>query len=196
MKCWQLLFGLFLATIPDVSSGVLATHLIFGYEPIWMNETLSAFLRQLCSYVAGAMLGMLPDFDHLLAKKPRNIEQLSGEHRSISHHPLITIPVALLILWVLFSEKWALVGGLAMFAHYIDDTFDKSGVQWFYPLWPNHIEFFRPDIINIRTPEDVKKNPPPELQEWLEENFLQISRKSVINTVYTLCAAILVLKGG
>ena len=198
MKLWEKLLGLALAEMPDVASGVLAAHVVFGYAPIWQAHTWIEAKHQLTAYILGSIIAVLPDFDFLFAKKPERLEELSGEHRTIAHHPVLTIPALAIVLGT-FSWEWAVIAILAMAAHYVDDSFDEKGVQWHYPIYPNHFEFLRDgQLLKIRTPKDVQKNPPPQLQEWLEQSFLRICWRSVGYTLYTLAAIItvLALKGG
>ena len=125
MWFWTLA-SLGLAGILDLAVGALIVHLLseyFVYPLVWWQ------------YAIGALLGASPDLDLFYAfwsKTP------NGHHEFLTHRPIVGIPLAATIGWLLGGEFWAWCAGGGVFWHYLHDTkgflcLYDSGLAW---LWP------------------------------------------------------------
>jgi hypothetical protein len=80
----------------------------------------------------GAMLALLPDIDIMPAILRGKVE---GDHRTTWWHaPLVVIPIAMIVAFVLGGVYWMLVAVACLLWHYAHDTFD--GVRWLRPFSP------------------------------------------------------------
>ncbi|MDP2630948.1 MAG: metal-dependent hydrolase [Candidatus Uhrbacteria bacterium] len=126
MWFWTLA-SLGLAGALDLAIGVLLVHLLseyFAYPLVWWQ------------YAIGALLGASPDVDLFYAFFRKNA---SGHHEYLTHRPILGVPFAIFLGWMIGGEFWAIAAGLGAFWHYLHDTegflgLSGGGIAWFWPF--------------------------------------------------------------
>jgi hypothetical protein len=95
-------------------------------------------------FVFALVSALLPDIDMLwywYAKKYRTSKVLDN-HRSITHYPVVYIPVVL-VLYFYFGFHIAIVFSLLVLYHLVHDTFFIGwGVKWFWPVSQRSFKIF------------------------------------------------------
>lgn len=96
--------------------------------------TLAGVQPALWHLAVGGVLAVLPDFD--IVSDVLRTKEPAGNHRvSPMHRPLLVIPAASLVAYILGGNTWTLITFLCVLWHYLHDTppLSKGGISW---LWP------------------------------------------------------------
>ena len=178
MWFWTFL-SLGLAGILDLAVGTLVIHLlstVHGYPLAWWQ------------YVIGACLGASPDIDLFLAFFRKNA---SAHHEYLTHRPVVGIPFAVAIGWVLGGDFWAIAAGIGVCWHYLHDTdgflgLNGGGIAW---CWP-----FSQKYWGVRNYRIVSQTPRADdgggnNYEWFHKTYLSPTRRSIVEFMLTsMCA--------
>jgi membrane-bound metal-dependent hydrolase YbcI (DUF457 family) len=99
--------------------------------------------------VAGALMGVLPDLDILLALifgKWTPGKSLLNHHRYITHTPLIYLIASLILYW-LADWKIALLFGSITLSHLVMDSWGTDdGIMWLWPLRHEQYSLYQKDL--------------------------------------------------
>lgn len=131
MWFWKIV-ALGFAGILDLAAGLLIVHVLsvyFAHPLVWWQ------------YAIGAFLGASPDIDLFYAFWKNNA---TGHHDYLTHRPIIGIPLATTIGWILGGEFWAIAAGIGVLWHYLHDTdgflgLDGGGIAWCWPLSKKYV---------------------------------------------------------
>lgn len=187
MKLIKIAIGLLLAVLPDVGSGLLATHII---SKIFEYPVTPAF------YLGGICFALLPDID--LAWQWLRERRINDLHKTLPHYPLVMLPLVHHATghW---SGFWSLAGPLAMFFHYIHDSLGESwGLAWFWPVSRNWFKFFtwhqgRFKIAVELTQEELRSLPLRPAESYLAEYWQSLSAELVLSTAWFIAVVFVVL---
>lgn len=119
----------------DLGIGLLLTTAIAIYAGLEPSLWLLA---------AGIGGSILPDWDMIpyLVKSSGKLDQWAHKHRDISHYPLLTIPLIVILTGSLAGSCFAITVAVTMTAHYICDTDEIGwGVRWLYPFSKRYFAF-------------------------------------------------------
>jgi membrane-bound metal-dependent hydrolase YbcI (DUF457 family) len=185
LSTFGMLFGLFLAVLPDFGSGLLSAKVM---------EIFTGVVLGLWPYLLGIFFAVLPDCDVVLQKFLGN--EIDSRHREITHYPLVVIPSVFLLMWagtgivgVKYPIFWASLSALALFLHYLHDTMGAGyGVPWFMPFSRTRFEFFgrknsRRHLIAQWTFEELRSMPQIPLESWLS-GFVAFNTECIIGCIY------------
>jgi hypothetical protein len=90
-------------------------------------------IDSLITPIIGGIIGLAPDVDlsYYFKRNGRPVDH----HRSALHYPLLCIPIAAIIVCVLWGAPWALATAFCLMAHYIHDaTGPYGGLVAFWPF--------------------------------------------------------------
>lgn len=119
-----------------------ATLGVLLFKEVFMINTSDNFVATLLSFVLGAVIGFLPDFDFLNKKLKSNIYYLE-HHRKWTHSILVHIPLSIILSFILLRFKviewgnfWFCSLGffIILFSHLVLDLFTSWGIYLFYPF--------------------------------------------------------------
>jgi hypothetical protein len=187
------IFGLGLATIMDVGSGVIITHIIWtmlGLDIHWWN------------YVIGVLFSILPDFDELV---PLTIELLGGPendspHKALpTHFPIVATPTAAIILLLIAPQEYAILVSVCLLVHFFHDSWqsqqDGPGVMWLAPFGKNYYQFFskhakeeKLKLFLVASPDRVSKCFEMNYEDWLNSKFFRLTWENAIGIMVFLVA--------
>jgi hypothetical protein len=164
------LFANLLAATLDFSVGVFGISLLaylYNYElAVWQ-----VFL--------GGVLALLPDLD-LVPTVLLGTNSTFDHRQTLFHRPILILPAAVALSWVLGGQFWAIAAGVLVFWHFLHDTDwfgDRYGVAWFWPVsnrfWSIHGSYSPPVVAPHHS--------------WLEANWLQPSVLSLRELGVSLC---------
>lgn len=189
MKKTRLLFGLFLAVLADVASGILMAHIIRKVSGRYPHMALNTILF----YLAGILFTLLPDILDLM--KERGLTDIKHKE-NITHFALIIIPI--FILLAILSPFWATFISLCLLCHFIHDSFQSHGsIKWLAPFSQKNIHFIEKVNGKIKliciwdNHELMSRNMDP--HEWLEKYYLRPTVESIISILYFLLIILIVL---
>lgn len=169
MSRLRLLIGLALASMLDMSAGIIIAHALcklFSVSP------------SMLIYGSAALIALAPDIS-ILGQLISGKKSLNSHHRELTHYPLLIIPVFAMIAW--FSLFWAALVGLCLLAHFLDDTADPGGVKWLAPFTQRSFQ-----ILTV-------ERGPLKLKDWLERYYLRPTVKSLGSIVLSTIAAWLLI---
>ncbi|MDO8521479.1 MAG: metal-dependent hydrolase [bacterium] len=174
MWFWTLC-SLGLAGILDLVAGALMVHLLseyFAYPLSWWQ------------YAIGAFLGASPDVDLFYGFFKK---KASGHHEYLTHRPILGVPFAAVVGWLLGGEFWAIAAGVGVFWHYLHDTEGflglEGGIAWFWPFSQKHWCVKNCRVIS-KMPEEHREgegNP----YDWFYESYLSPTRRSITELTLT-----------
>lgn len=116
-----------LAGILDLAAGLFFVYMLgeyLSYPLAWWQ------------YAIGAFLGASPDIDLLLGFFGKDPDY---HHENLTHRPILGIPFAILLGWLMGGPFWACAAGVGVFWHYLHDTkgfllLYDNGLGWFWPF--------------------------------------------------------------
>lgn len=127
MKTLLILAGSGMGAFLDFGMGMLITTLaaVIVEYPL---EPWQLFL--------GGFLGFLPDADIALMIMRRKYADAADHHTTIMHRPIIVLPVATLVAWLIGGTFWAVVTALCVTWHFFHDTkaLSDGDIDLFWPL--------------------------------------------------------------
>ena len=87
----------------------------------------------------GGVLAFLPDFDiiwPILRKFLTDRKIVGNHHETLMHRPLLVIPIATTIAYLIGGWYWAVTTFVCVLWHYVHDTqgFGGGGLTWGWPL--------------------------------------------------------------
>lgn len=175
MFFWRFI-SLGLAGILDLAAGMLIVTLMseyFSYQLVWWQ------------YVIGAFLAASPDIDLLLGFFGKDLD---GHHEYLTHRPIVGIPLAITIGWIIGGEFWALASGIGVFWHYLHDTqgflfLYDNGLGWFWPFSRRYWGMQRGRVVS-RTPKELSQSAGGAF-DCLYECYLTPTRRSITEFVLT-----------
>lgn len=135
--------------------------------------------------VVGAILAVLPDFDII----PAVLTDRKGieDHRTtLMHRPLLVIPAATLVAFLIGGEAWGLVAFLCVAWHYLHDTppLSPGGIAW---LWPFDTRFI--SVFGVEEPRSGFMGH----DEWVRTYWLRPTMRSVSEVGVGLVALVLAI---
>jgi hypothetical protein len=116
------------------------------------------------------MFAVLPDFDQIL---PILLNTFSkNHHQTLFHRPIIVVPTAIAIGWVIGGTMWAVIASICILMHFVHDThgFSDDGIAW---LWP-----FSEKYWSLQGSEDQHAHS-IEHRTWIRENWQRPSMRSI-----------------
>ncbi len=110
-----------------MAAGTFFVHILSGYftHPlVWWQ------------YGIGAFLGASPDIDLCYAFFKKNA---NGHHEYLTHRPIVGIPFAVALGFLLGGTFWGTAAGVGVCWHYLHDTkgflcLYDNGLGWFWPF--------------------------------------------------------------
>lgn len=121
----------------------------------------------------GILFALLPDIDFWveLAERGTVGGKYLGAHRTLLHHPLVYIPLAIFIA-SFFDWTWATLFALGVFGHFIHDSMGMGyGIRWLWPLSSRWYKLFSDHNGGIRY--DFKHF----LASWSDEEMRALIRE-------------------
>jgi membrane-bound metal-dependent hydrolase YbcI (DUF457 family) len=98
--------------------------------------------------VFGALLGLLPDLDTILAillGKWAPGKEVLSHHRYFTHTPLFYLLLSVLV-WALIDWKWAIIFLAVAWTHLLMDSWSTDdGIMWLWPLNSKQYSLFPMD---------------------------------------------------
>lgn len=158
------LLGNALAAVMDFGIG---TALAAGIAT-WYGVNLPWYL-----VFMGGVLSLLPDFD-LVPSVIRGVSAPFDHRQTPSHRPLLVLPLAIVVAYLLGGQMWAVIAGVCVFGHYVHDTNfvgTSYGIAWFWPFSPQYWSIF-----GSFTSEVFESG---SHHEWLRQNWLRPSVLSI-----------------
>jgi len=120
----------------------------------------------------GIVFSLLVDIDFIFHLKKGGNTKNAHRHRDILHHPLIYIPLGMLLL-SFYSLAYSVLFGLILFIHFLHDSIGIGwGVQWLYPFSKNHYTFFY-----RYQPKNKEKLPKKLLYVWKDNEIDMLAKK-------------------
>ncbi|MBI4120492.1 MAG: metal-dependent hydrolase [Parcubacteria group bacterium] len=120
----------------DIGVGIILS-MIFGR---WLGVELTGGF-----VLAGIAFALLPDTDvfvELWQRRGKLGGRTQGFHRTITHYPLLYVPVVVLV-WIIWGAVWATFLGAAVLAHFLHDSVGTGwGIKWLWPFSQNRYKFF------------------------------------------------------
>ncbi|OGZ05693.1 MAG: hypothetical protein A2762_02545 [Candidatus Lloydbacteria bacterium RIFCSPHIGHO2_01_FULL_54_11] len=175
MWFWRLA-SLGCAGVLDLVAGLFFTHLLSGYfaHPLFWWQ-----------YAIGALLGASPDIDLFYACIRKNA---TGHHEYLTHRPIVGIPLAIVVGWVLGGEFWAWCAGVGVLWHYLHDTqgflcLYDSGLAWCWPFSKKYWGVQDGKIVSQTLDEFLRKT--DSAFENIYEVYLVPTRRSVFEFLLT-----------
>lgn len=169
VSCHIMILVLFFPQSPTGSNIWFTMHILWGFPDVFVP---------LFVLTAGGLLALLPDlldFAYPLLIKG-GVSDDYNHRETLAHKPLVVLPVAIAIAWILgdilwAGNFWAITAGLCVTWHYLHDTWPLSGgaIKW---LWP-----FSNRYISWRGFEKVDTKITP-YSEWMQKNWFVPSRLS------------------
>ena len=160
----RFLLGNALAAVMDFGIG---TALAAGIGT-WYGVSLPWYL--VCT---GGVLSLLPDLD-LVQSVIRGVSAPFDHRQTPFHRPLLVLPLAIGVAYLLGGEMWAVIAGVCVFGHYVHDTNfvgTSYGIAWFWPFSPQYWSVFvsfTPEVFESGSHHD-----------WLRQNWLRPSLLSI-----------------
>lgn len=158
MEKWRILLANALAGFLDLSMGALiaaATLYSLGVQPgLW-------------HLLIGSVLAVLPDFD-IIPAILLGREAAGNHHTTLMHRPLLIIPAAALVAYLVGGQAWGTVALLCVSWHYLHDTppLSLGGIAW---LWPFDYRYW--SLWGPKEPHMGHLNH----HEWLRYNWMRLS---------------------
>lgn len=178
-----------LAALMDFAVGALIAFTI---------ERATGMPGGLLDYFVGGVLGLLPDIDifYLYAvwwfkKSIRSF----NHHQFITHRPIVMIPTATIIGFLVGGFPWAQIAGLCVFWHLLHDSkgFLGGGIAWFWPFSHDYISVWPPfrhenSKKNSSMSDDDNKH-----RSWLIQTYLQPNRPFAIELSIAFAALAIII---
>ncbi len=125
--------------------------------------------------IIGGILAFLPDFDVIwpILRQFLTGRTITGNHHeTVMHRPILLVPAATLIAYIVGGPYWALTACLCVLWHYTHDTkgMGGGGIAW---LWPYSSDYWSPQGFAKPTPADSEHD------AWIEKNWMRLSAMSV-----------------
>ncbi len=191
-------FGLFLASLMDIGSGIIVTWLV------WRLLVLEIHWYH---YVFGILFSMAPDLD-ILAPLVRELfggQAGDSSHKALpTHYPLVMIGAIGGVLWLFRFDSWAMLASICLFIHFVHDSWQSQekgpGVRWLAPLGKNYYQIFSRhragdelQLFLVVSPQRVEETFKETLEEWLNAIFFRFTLENVIGIITFLLSIILAL---
>lgn len=113
----------------DIGAGILLS--------IWIGSAWTLPISGIW-IAAGILFTLSPDADYLIHLWLGGSSRNAHGHRDLLHHPLIFIPVGVLMLYP-FGGPWSVLFGLCAFMHFVHDSIGIGwGIQWLWPFRDEH----------------------------------------------------------
>lgn len=175
------LLGNGMFAILDFTVGIFLVYLL----GILLNHEVG-----MLQLLLGGILTLAPDFDvvYMLLRRGRIY---GNHHEYFTHRPIVGIPLAAGLGYLLGGQFWAITAGTCLFWHYLHDTkgFGGGGMAWLWPLTRLYVSPF-----GVQKPEEsVQNNETHGHNEGMCREILSPTKKSVIE--YTIAAALLLYVG-
>lgn len=157
-----------------LGANALAAVMDFGVGAMIAVSVSSYFGSEILpwTFFIGGCLALLPDLDLV----PNVISGRSASfdhHKTLFHRPLVLIPAASLLAFVLAGPTWALIAAVCVAYHYLHDTgwvSKSTGISWFWP--------FSERFWSWRGAYEATPNVPHH-HAWLKRYWFAPTRKSV-----------------
>jgi hypothetical protein len=101
--------------------------------------------------LVGGILGFLPDFDIIPLILRRKYATVADHHTTLMHRPIIVLPIATALAWLIGGNFWAIVTVLCVSWHYFHDTraLSDGGIDLFWPLPARVTGFVEPPRVDL-----------------------------------------------
>ncbi len=189
-------FGLFLASLMDIGSGIIIT---------WLVWTLLVLEIHWYTYIFGIFFSMAPDLDILAPLVRELLGGRAGDssHKALpTHYPLVMIGAVGAVLWVFLCGNHALLASTCLFIHFFHDSWQSGergpGVRWLAPFKESYYQIFsrhrageRLQLFLVVSPRRVEETFKETLEEWLTAIFFRFTFENVIGIVTFLLSIIL-----
>jgi len=193
MGPFKKVFGLWLATLPDIGSGIIAVRFIG-----WLYDTEISWSY----YAAGIFFALLPDLDMLfpLAREFICGDDADSSHKALpTHYPLIMLPTIVFPLLFMNQSYFAFLAGVCLLVHYFHDSWQSGekgpGVRWLAPFGKNYYQILsrrakgeRIRLFLVVSPEQVAQRFEETLEEWLNLIFFHPTWENAIGISIFLLA--------
>ncbi len=122
----------------DIIAGIVLAHLVgllLGFDP------------SITHVLMGIAFALLPDLDfvyHYL--RTSQVSAYKGhieDHRDGLHYPLLYIPIGTTLIFLLYTDAWALLFCLCSLSHFLHDSVGIGwGIKWLFPFTSKNYKFF------------------------------------------------------
>lgn len=135
----------------------------------------------------GIVFALLPDVD-----------SLTGRRRdSLTHYPLLYLPLGVIILWISLGKIIAWLFIVATFLHFLHDSIGTSwGLKWMYPFEQKWYKFLGRKFGELKflaswTPEELSRDVQLHRQDrWIRETYFRPSPILITEVVGLIIAII------
>lgn len=169
----------------DIGLGIVSAILISKIFSLKLSTGLILY---------GILFALFPDIDFLIGLLSKKTYQ---RRDSLTHYPLLYLPLGWIILWLSLEKIMASLFILATFLHFLHDGIGTSwGLKWLYPFKEKWYKFFGRKFGELKflaswTPEELGRDVQLHRQDrWIRESYFRPSPILITEVVGLLIAIV------